>query len=182
MHVTEAIGILYGVYTLLAATLFWWFIYGLTHEKKIPLKFKISLEVWIVFLSLCAVAFHVLTYVKLPWVKWEFSAEKIVPKKEITVDIKDYNFHFSEFPVSANVGEPVKFKVTSQDVTYGFGVFRPDGTMVFQMQVVPGYSNDILWFFQEPGRYTVRSTEYSGSENWKMVVRDAVVISPAVGH
>ena len=49
-----------------------------------------------------------------------------------------------------------------RDLTYGFGLFRPDNSMVFQMQVVPGHRNDILWQFDRPGVYTIRSTEYSG--------------------
>ena len=36
---------------------------------------------------------------------------------------------------------------TTDDVTYGLGVFRKDNSMVFQMQVVPGHENDILWTF-----------------------------------
>ena len=54
------------------------------------------------------------------------------------------------------------FTVTSSDLTYGFGLFRPDNSMLFQMQVVPGHRNDILWQFDKPGVYTIRSTEYSG--------------------
>lgn len=102
--------------------------------------------------------------------------QKIIPKKEIAINISDYNFQLPENPVELKVNEPVKFKVFSQDVTYGFGVFRSDGTLVFQMQVLPGYTNEILWIFQKDGKYTIRSTEYSGPENWKMVLKDAIVV------
>ncbi|OQY19782.1 MAG: cytochrome C oxidase subunit II, partial [Anaerolineaceae bacterium 4572_32.1] len=63
------------------------------------------------------------------------------------------------------------------DVTYGFGVFRPDGTMVFQMQVVPGYENRILWKFDAPGTYDVRSTEYSGPRHPEMFIEDAIRVT-----
>jgi cytochrome c oxidase subunit 2 len=49
--------------------------------------------------------------------------------------------------------------------------------MLFQMQVVPGHRNDILWQFDKPGVYSIRSTEYSGPAGVDMVVKDAVVVT-----
>jgi heme/copper-type cytochrome/quinol oxidase subunit 2 len=49
--------------------------------------------------------------------------------------------------------------------------------MVFQMQVVPGHPNDVLWRFMENATYSIRSTEYSGPEGIHMVVPDAVRVS-----
>lgn len=77
------------------------------------------------------------------------------------------------------LGEIVVFDVTSKDLTYGFGLFREDNTMLFQMQVVPGHRNDIMWKFVKPGLYTIRSTEYSGPKGIAMIVENAVeVIEP----
>jgi heme/copper-type cytochrome/quinol oxidase subunit 2 len=98
------------------------------------------------------------------------------PAMTVYVTIRDYNFTFPEMPVNLTAGQAVEFVVTSSDVTYGFGVFRPDGTMVFQMQVVPGYENRIIWIFDEPDSYTVRSTEYSGPHHSEMVVPGAIVV------
>ncbi len=78
-----------------------------------------------------------------------------------------------------NVNDKVMFNVTSEDLTYGFGLFRSDNSMVFQMQVVPGHKNDILWKFDKPGVYTIRSTEYSGPKGPFMIVKDAVEVVPA---
>ena len=75
-----------------------------------------------------------------------------------------------------NVGEKALFDVKSNDLTYGFGIFRSDNSMVFQMQVVPGHRNDILWQFNKPGIYTIRSTEYSGPKGAQMIVPDAVEV------
>jgi len=49
--------------------------------------------------------------------------------------------------------------------------------MVFQMQVVPGHRNDILWRFEEDGTYTIRSTEYSGPKGVFMIVDAAVEVT-----
>jgi len=66
--------------------------------------------------------------------------------------------------------------VVSKDLTYGFGLFRRDNTMAFQMQVIPGHINDILWQFDRPEVYSIRSTEYSGPKGIKMIVRDVVEV------
>lgn len=176
MYATTIIGILYSIYVLLVLTIMGWFAYALTVQRKISLKFKISLVSWIVFLSVIAVVFHLVTYLKLPWVKWEILGKKIILEKEFHIDITDYKFHLPENPLVIKANKPVKFVVSSQDVTYGFGVFRSDGTLAFQMQVLPGHNNEIVWFFQNPSKYTIRSTEYSGPENYKMVLKDAIVV------
>jgi len=79
-------------------------------------------------------------------------------------------------PVEVKAGEYVQFSAVSKDVTYGFGVFRKDNSMVFQMQVLPGRENTIIWKFDETGMYDVRSTEYSGPKHSDMVVRDAIAV------
>jgi cytochrome c oxidase subunit 2 len=48
--------------------------------------------------------------------------------------------------------------------------------MVFQMQVLPGRENRIVWRFDEPGLYHVRSTEYSGPEHSAMYLPDAILV------
>ena len=45
-----------------------------------------------------------------------------------------------------------------------------------QMQVTPGHLNDILWQFDEPGVFSIRSTEYSGPEGTKMIERNVVEV------
>jgi len=75
-----------------------------------------------------------------------------------------------------------RFSVTSEDLTYGFGVFRADHSMVFQMQVLPGHVNDVLWQFTEDGTFTIRSTEYSGPAAYsggvfRLVREDAIRVT-----
>lgn len=177
MYPTTVIGILFVVYSLLVFTIMGWFVYAVTHKRRIELKFKLELTAWIVFLAIAAVTFHVVTYLKLPWVKWEIMSQAITPKEEFKISISEYEFRFPETPMKIRVNDPVRFSVTSEDVTYGFGVFRNDGTLVFQMQVLPGHANEILWIFHDEGNYTVRSTEYSGPENWKMIVKDVILVT-----
>ncbi len=98
------------------------------------------------------------------------------PVKTIVIRMENHSFILPEEPIVIPLGEPVEFKVYSEDLTYGFGVFREDGMLVFQMQVVPGYENRLVWVFTEPGNYTIRSTEYSGPEHPYMYIEDAIVV------
>jgi cytochrome c oxidase subunit 2 len=83
-----------------------------------------------------------------------------------------------------NMGEKVLFDVTSHDLTYGFGLFRKDGSMVFQMQVVPKHKNTLLWTFKECGKFDIRSTEYAGPAQYDpetgedlMYIKGGVVVN-----
>ncbi len=99
------------------------------------------------------------------------------PVKQVVIEVRDYKFILPEKPITIPAGVPVEFIVISDDLTYGFGVFRKDGTMVFQMQVVPKpYENRITWVFEEPGHYDIRSTEYSGPKHPYMYIPDAIAV------
>ena len=99
------------------------------------------------------------------------------PVETITIQVENYHFIMPQNPIVLSLGKVVRFTVVSSDVTYGFGVFRKDGTMVFQMQVVPEpYKNSLLWTFDQPGFYDVRSTEYSGPQNPSMFVPNAIQV------
>jgi heme/copper-type cytochrome/quinol oxidase subunit 2 len=99
------------------------------------------------------------------------------PVKTITIGVDNYHFTMPQQPITVPVGKVIEFVVVSHDVTYGFGVFRSDGTMVFQMQVVPEpYKNTLLWVFDQSGMYDVRSTEYSGPQNSLMYVPNAIQV------
>jgi cytochrome c oxidase subunit 2 len=99
------------------------------------------------------------------------------PVMTITIQVEDYHFIMPEQPIVIPLGQVVEFVVVSHDVTYGFGVFRKDGAMVFQMQVVPEpYQNTLKWVFDQSGFYDVRSTEYSGPKNPFMFVANAIEV------
>lgn len=130
---------------------------------------------WLIILLLIAAIFNVTTLFAVPWQQWTV-LNPPEPKQVFYIHIDNYTFYLPSQPMIIKVGEPVKFVVTSGDVTYGFGVFQSDGTLVFQIQVLPNYNNTIIWIFEEPGNYTIRSTEYSGPKHPEMVVYDAIEV------
>jgi len=133
---------------------------------------------WLYLLIAVFLVFNVITFSPLvPWQQWLLWSHP-APNKSFSIDIADYQMHFPAGGISVKAGEYVEFVATSRDVTYGFGVFRPDGTLVFQMQVLPGHQNRIIWKFDKPGTYDVRSTEYSGPQHSAMHYKNVISVTP----
>ncbi len=181
MYVTDSIRMLYGIYLVLGCILFVWFIFkvkGSTaphSEEKTSGMDRREWRFFIILISVVVLA-HIVTLSNLvPWQEWRLWS-KPVPANTYKIEVSDYQFKFPEKPMAFEKGRFVEFILTSTDVTYGFGVFRKDGTLVFQLQVLPGYKNRFVWNFTEPGNYDVRSTEYSGPKHSDMLVRDAIKV------
>jgi cytochrome c oxidase subunit 2 len=133
---------------------------------------------WLFVLIGVFMIFNIVTLSPLvPWQEWRLWS-KPTPAQSFAIDAENYQFRLPPEGIEVKVGEYVEFVATSQDVTYGFGAFRKDGTMVFQMQVLPGMENHITWKFDRPGNYDVRSTEYSGPRHSEMYVPDAIRVIP----
>jgi len=136
-----------------------------------------SERLWLGLLIVVALVFNVVTLSPLlPWQQWMLWGNPI-PSQRIPVEFQNYQIKLPPQGIQVKVGEFVEFVATSKDVTYGLGVFRQDGSMVCQMQVVPGYENKLLWKFDTPGTYDVRSTEYSGPRHSEMFVANAIRVS-----
>jgi len=130
---------------------------------------------WLYILIVIFVIVNAVTLSSLiPWQTWQLW-QKPTPSQVVNVAYDNYIITM-DTPVEIKAGEYVQFAATSSDVTYGFGVFRKDHSMVFQMQVLPGRTNTITWKFDESGMYDVRSTEYSGPKHSDMFVPDAIEV------
>ena len=128
---------------------------------------------WLYILIAVFVIVNVVTLSSLiPWQTWQIW-QKPDPSQVVNVAYDNYVISM-DTPVEIKKGEYVQFSATSADVTYGFGVFRKDNSMIFQMQVMPGIQNKITWKFDETGWFDVRSTEYSGPRHSEMHLVDAI--------
>jgi cytochrome c oxidase subunit 2 len=169
----------YTVYAVVIILLVGWFGWRLTHAGK-PKVIKPGLFYAIVaVLAVLGFSLHITTSLTIPWVKPDLDRDSVRADRSFAIKVAGHEFQLPTERMTARVGETVRFDVSSADLTYGFGVFRPDNSMVFQMQVVPGHRNDVLWTFTEPGLYTIRSTEYSGPKGFAMVVKDALEVLEA---
>jgi len=93
----------------------------------------------------------------------------------IYVAARQFNFIWSEQPITdaedinqvpqlrevdLAPGSTVEFRVTSVDVTHGFGLYGPERQRIAQTQAMPGYINRLRVRVDKPGQYLVLCLEY----------------------
>jgi cytochrome c oxidase subunit 2 len=125
-----------------------------------------------VSLGVVLAIFLVLTLPRLP-----YPIEAAAPEQVVHVVGKQYAFSLTTEPgprsletwdaeavgdIELAPGSLVEFRVTTLDVTHGFGVFSPQGELLAQTQAMPGYVNRLRMRFDRPGTYTVRCMELCG--------------------
>lgn len=169
--------IAYTCYTIVIIAVMIWFGLNITKQAKSTRLSKSLFYTFVIFLTVLGVSLHLITYNTIPWAPMDMNRADIKADRTFNIEVKNHEFILPSDTLGIKAGETVMFDVTSADLTYGFGIFRQDNSMIFQMQVVPGHKNDILWKFDQPGTFTIRSTEYSGPKGAQMIVRDAVVVS-----
>lgn len=165
--------IAYTLYCVAIILLMGWFALRITRTGKGgPVKPAIFYS-FVLFLALLGVSLHIVTYNTIPWTKVDLNRGDYTPDRTFNITVVNHVFQLPSEKMVVKKGDLVLFDVKSEDLTYGFGLFREDNSMLFQMQVLPGHRNDILWRFEKPGVYSIRSTEYSGPKGADMVVKDA---------
>lgn len=90
------------------------------------------------------------------------------------VEAKGYQWRWELSRDHVEAGQPVEFRITSEDVNHGFGIY--DGTMhlVAQTQAMPGYTNVIRHTFDKPGTYKILCLEYCGIAHHNMITEITV--------
>jgi cytochrome c oxidase subunit II len=169
--------IAYTLYVIVILLLMGWFSYQVVRKGKTSGIKPALFYSFVGFLVVLGVSLHIITHETIPWKPMDLNRDKIKFDKVFEIDIKDHQFKLPADTLRIKQHEMVLFKVNSEDLTYGFGLFRQDNSMVFQMQVIPGHTNDILWKFDKPQALTIRSTEYSGWKGYNMILRDIVVVN-----
>lgn len=169
--------IAYTCYTIVIIALMIWFAMKITKSTNQSKLSKTLFYSFVTFLVILGVSLHIITYNTIPWAKMDLTRDSITPDKKFEILVQNHEFKLPSKTLEIKVGEIVLFDVSSLDLTYGFGLFRENNSMLFQMQVVPGHRNDILWKFDSPGTYSIRSTEYSGPKGDQMILPSVVVVT-----
>src|SRR5262249_11212469 len=76
---------------------------------------------------------------------WPYDAS--ASEDAVVVTVMGGQWSWEIVPQELPAGRPIIFKVTSNDVNHGFGVYDPNGTMLFQTQAMPGYLNQVRYIF-----------------------------------
>ena len=169
--------IAYTIYAIVILLFMAWFAVKITSDGKAGVLSNKLFATLVILLTIMGVSLHIATSNTIPWVKYDLHRSSHTPDKTISITVKDHEFILPENPLTVKKGELILFDVKSEDLTYGFGIFRADNSMVCQMQVVPGHKNDLLWKFEKAGKFTIRSTEYSGPKGHKMILKDALIVT-----
>lgn len=85
------------------------------------------------------------------------------------VDVTAHQWYWTVSRTEVPVGQPVVFRVSSEDVNHGFAVYDEALTIVAQVQAMPGYVNDLAIEFDRPGQYRIMCLEYCGLAHHSMV-------------
>ena len=169
----------YTFYCIAIILLVVWFSIKVTGKGNVLTVKPALFYSFVGFLTVLGVSLHIITYNTIPWAEMDLNRSDYKPDKTFFITVKDHQFFLPSEKLIINVNDKVLFDVRSEDLTYGFGLFRSDNSMMFQMQVVPGHRNDLLWHFDREGVYTIRSTEYSGPKGVFMIKKDAVQVVSA---
>jgi len=174
--------LIYTLYAFAVLIVVGVFAYRITRPggtPRVPTWFFLG---WAGLLVITGVSLHLVTANTIPWVPVDLDRDAYTADKTFDISVADHQFSLPADKLEIDCGDRVLFNVTSGDLTYGFGLFRQDHTMVFQMQVLPGHRNDVLWTFDKNGIFDIRSTEYSGPEGHQMIVPEAVVVTGCTGQ
>jgi len=110
-------------------------------------------------------------------------ADAVGVDRIIYIAARQFQFVWSEEPITStndigrvpqlenvvvDAGSTVEFRVTSLDVTHGFGLYGPQRQIVAQTQAMPGYLNRLRVQLDVPGDYQVFCLEYCASGHHRM--------------
>ncbi|MDD8017077.1 MAG: hypothetical protein PHP42_01765 [Bacteroidota bacterium] len=128
---------------------------SITYEIINSRRFKFFYIVVILFLALFFVALSYTPYTR------EGKADEII-------GVKARMFSFVLTKDTVDCGKLIEFRVAAEDVTHGFGMYDSAGTLLGQVQAMPGYINRLRIQFDTPGKYNIFCLEYCGSQHHQM--------------
>jgi len=116
--------------------------------------------------AIAVAALGVLLLATLPFIPY---GDNAASAGQQTVSVDGAQFAWTISPREVQAGVPVRFTVTAADVNHGFAVYNDDNVMLFQIQAVPDHTSDIVYTFNEPGRYQVVCLEFCGVKHHEML-------------
>jgi cytochrome c oxidase subunit 2 len=84
------------------------------------------------------------------------------------VEITGRQFAFTIDPPQIKAGVPTEIDLHAADVNHAVGFYNPDGTLIKQVNVLPGVTQTLTMTFNQPGTYTLRCLEFCGIDHHLM--------------
>lgn len=117
----------------------------------------------------------VVLFVTLQRLPYPAARSRALGPPQMTIDVSALQWAWvvSQSRIPAHV--PVEFALTSKDVNHDFAIYDARGQLVAQAQVMPGFTNRLIYEFDQPGVYLVRCLEYCGLGHEAMTVQLTIV-------
>jgi cytochrome c oxidase subunit 2 len=109
---------------------------------------------------------------------WPHDAYASKVSRHIDVKARQWSWELSSQEVK--VGEVIEFRVTSEDVNHGFGLYNGSKQVLVQIQAMPGFTNKVRYHFEHPGKYEILCLEYCGVAHHGMVAE--ITVTPNILH
>ncbi len=150
-----------GIYTAIWA----WTMVGSRHKIELA-DFsagvgRLRRRLFYVFFSILVAVF----VVSIAFVPYAPVKSRMVGTPHVFVEVKAAQFVWIINQTKLPVGVPIEFDVTSVDVNHDFAIYSPDGLLFAQVQAMPGYTNQLIVVFDNPGTYPVHCLEFCGVEH-----------------
>ncbi len=123
---------------------------------------------WLIVMILALFALLLATIFYVPY------GDTAGPGKQV-VRVLGVQYAWAVEPADVVVDRPVEFRLESREtndqpaVNHGVGVYDPDGTLLFQAQVIPDQVQKVVHTFTEPGTYEILCLEFCGAKHHEMV-------------
>lgn len=93
----------------------------------------------------------------------------------LVVNIESGQWWWDTDTTEIPAGQQVEFRVTSEDVNHGLGIYNSDMKLLIQVQAMPNYTNKVVYTFEEPGTYQILCMEFCGVAHHDMTFEFDVV-------
>jgi len=87
----------------------------------------------------------------------------------MVVEVMAHQWYWTLSQEQVPANRPVVFRVESEDVNHGFGIYNDAKRLIAQVQAMPGYVNELAVEFDVPGTYKLMCLEYCGLAHHGMV-------------
>ena len=134
---------------------------------------------WVIIILVILVAIPISTISFLPY---PYAHANVQPTMRVDVAARQFAWCLTPSPswgpplgnatcainFAIPAGSTVFFNLTSGDVNHDFGLYNSGGMLLFQVLVMPGFYNSVMYQFTKPGTYYVRCLEFCGYGHYGM--------------
>jgi len=143
--------IAYTLYCIVIILLMVWFGLRITRGESKLIK-PLFFYIWMGFLTVLVFPFTSITYNTIPWTPMDLNRSDYGPDKTFKIIVEDHQFILPSDKLIIDCNDLVLFDVTSNDLTYGFGLFRqshsccPDEVVPGHRMIYSGNLNKPVWY------------------------------------